>query len=70
MSVTCLGRIEKGEKCTVCGKEAIRSLPVDKVKAAGLNGGNEKRAYLCKDHYKDYKKKTKKDKQLDKWRFG
>ena len=70
MSVTCLGRIEKGEKCTVCGKEAIRSLPVDKVKAAGLNGGNEKRAYLCKDHYKEYKKKTKKDKQLDKWRFG
>lgn len=70
MSVTCLGRIEKGEKCTVCGKEAIRSLPVDKVKAAGLNGGNEKRAYLCKDHYKDYKKKTKKDKQLDKWRFS
>jgi thymidine kinase len=66
-----LGRIEKGEKCSVCGKVAERSLSADKVKAAGLNvGGAEKRAYLCKEHYKEYKKKTKKDKTLDKWRYG
>jgi hypothetical protein len=65
-----LGRIEKGVKCSVCGKEAIRSISADKVKAAGLNGGNEKHAYLCKEHYKEYKKKTKKDRTLDKWRFG
>ena len=57
-----MGRIDKGEKCSVCGKEAERSLSVDKVKAAGLNVGSaDKRAYLCKDHYKEYKKKTKKD---------
>jgi hypothetical protein len=24
---------------------------------------------LCKDHYKEYKKKTKKDKQLEKMRY-
>jgi thymidine kinase len=65
-----LGRIEKGIKCSVCGKEAIRSLSAEKVKAAGLSAGNEKRAYLCKEHYKEYKKKTKKDKTLDKWRYG
>ena len=73
MSVTCLGRIEKGEKCNVsgCNNEAIRSITADKVKAAGLNVGNaEKRAYICKEHYKEFKKKTKKDKTLDKWRFG
>ena len=70
MSVTCLGRIDKGVKCTICGNEAIRSISADKVKAAGLNGGNEKRAFLCKEHYKEYKKKTKKEKTLDKWRFG
>jgi hypothetical protein len=68
-----LGRIEKGEKCNVsgCNNEAIRSLTADKVKAAGLNVGNaDKRAYICKEHYKEFKKKTKKDKTLDKWRYG
>ena len=65
-----MGRIEKGQKCSVCGKEAVRSISADKVKAAGMGGGSEKRAYLCKDHYKEFKKKTKKDKTLDKWRYG
>lgn len=71
--MNCLGRIEKGEKCSVsgCGKEAARSISADKVKAAGLNVGSaEKRAYICKEHYKEFKKKTKKDKTLDKWRYG
>jgi hypothetical protein len=65
-----VGRIEKGVKCSVCGKEAVRSISADKVKAAGLSAGGEKRAYLCKEHYKEYKKKTKKDKTLEKWRYG
>jgi len=68
-----VGRIEKGEKCSVsgCGKEALRSISADKVKAAGLNvSSKDKRAFICKDHYKEYKKKTKKDKTLDKWRWG
>jgi uncharacterized Zn finger protein (UPF0148 family) len=65
-----MGRIDKGAKCSVCGKEAERSISADKVKAAGMKVSSEKRAYLCKEHYKEYKKKTKKDKQIDKWRFG
>ena len=68
-----MGRIEKGQKCSVsgCGREAVRSISADKVKSAGLNVSNkEKRAYICKEHYKEYKKKTKKDKTIDKWRFG
>jgi hypothetical protein len=68
--VYCLGRIEKGVKCSVCGKEAIRSISADKVKAAGFGVGSEKRAYLCGEHYKEYKKRTKKEKTLDKWRYG
>ena len=66
-----MGRVDKGAKCTVsgCGKEAVRSISADKVKAAGLKVGSEKRAYLCKDHYKEFKKKTKKDKQLERWRY-
>lgn len=67
-----LGRIDKGAKCNVsgCGRDAVRSLSGEKVKAAGLKIGSEKRAYLCKEHYKEYKKKTKRDKQLEKWRYS
>jgi hypothetical protein len=68
-----VGRIDKGEKCGVigCSKDAERSIPTDKAKSAGLNvGSGEKRAYLCKEHYKEYKKKSKKDKTLEKWRYG
>ena len=68
-----MGRIDKGQKCSVsgCGREAARSITADKVKAAGLNvSTNEKRAYICKEHYKEFKKKTKKDKTIDKWRYG
>jgi hypothetical protein len=68
-----MGRIDKGIKCSVsgCKSDAIRSVSIDKVKSAGLNlGSNEKRAYLCKEHYKEFKKKNRKDKQLDKWRHN
>jgi hypothetical protein len=67
-----LGRVDKGAKCSAisCGKKAVRSLSAEKVKAAGLRVGSEKRAYLCKEHYKEYKKKTKKEKQLEKWRYS
>lgn len=66
-----MGRVDKGVKCSVsgCGREAARSLSAEKVRSAGLNVGSERRAYLCKEHYKEYKKKTKKDKQLEKWRY-
>jgi hypothetical protein len=68
-----VGRIEKGVRCGVsgCGREAARSISADKVKAAGLNvSSREKRAFICREHYKEFKKKTKKDKTLEKWRWG
>lgn len=68
-----LGRIDKGVKCSVsaCGMLAIRSLSTDKARAAGLNvSSSEKRVYVCREHYKVFKKKTKKDKTVDKWRFS
>lgn len=67
-----MGRVEKGEKCNVsgCSNMAERSISCDKVKAAGLKVNAEKRAYLCKEHYKEFKKKNKKDRTLEKWRFG
>jgi hypothetical protein len=67
-----LGRVSKGAKCTVtgCEKDAIRSLPAEKVTGAGLKVGEARRAYLCKEHYKEYKKGTKKERMLEKWRHG
>jgi len=66
-----LGRVSKGVKCSVagCNQEAIRSLPRDKVSGAGLKVDAAKRSYLCRSHYSEYKKHTKKDKMLEKWRF-
>jgi hypothetical protein len=68
-----VGRIGKGVKCSVsgCGREAARSISANKVKAAGLSvSSREKRAFICREHYKEFKKKTKKDKTLEKWRWG
>ena len=44
---------------------------LEKVKSAGLpTDSQEKRVYLCKEHYKQYKKKTKGDQRIEKWRFN
>ncbi len=68
-----MGRIDKGINCSVigCNREAVRSLSTGKAKSAGLNvGSGEKRVYVCKEHYKEFKKKTRKDKTIDKWRYS
>jgi hypothetical protein len=66
-----LGKIDKGQKCTVrnCGKDAVRSVSVPKAKAAGLDVEG-KSAYVCEEHYKQFKKGNKKSDQIEKWRFG
>ena len=66
-----VGRISKGTKCSVagCDDDAVRSVSLPKAKSAGLDVEG-KRAYLCKDHYKEFKKGSKKDKQIEKWRHG
>ncbi|MGD2201114.1 MAG: hypothetical protein PVJ38_05755 [Candidatus Bathyarchaeota archaeon] len=66
-----MGRIGKGKKCTVtnCGEEAVRSISGPKVKKAGLDVEG-RRAYLCKAHYKEYKKRSKKARKIERWRYG
>lgn len=67
-----LGKVAKGQQCNVvgCSGAAIRSLSPDLVAHAGINIGKSRRAYLCKTHYREYKKLSKKDRQIDKWRFS
>jgi len=66
-----LGKVAKGIKCSVvgCKEDAVRSISVEDVARAGLRVSTSGRGYLCKNHYKDMKKKLKKDKQIDRWRM-
>lgn len=68
-----MGRVGKGINCSVvgCNKLAVRSLSNERVTRAGLNVGarSRGRVYLCRDHYKEFKRETKKEKMLEKWRY-
>jgi len=66
-----MGKIKKGTKCSVanCGEEAVRSVSVPRAKAAGLDVEG-RRAYLCKEHYKTFKKGSRKERQVERWRHG
>ncbi|MDR0791168.1 MAG: hypothetical protein LBE47_01350 [Methanomassiliicoccaceae archaeon] len=60
----------EAKKCDVsgCSKEAERSISLKQVKASSLSIKPEctRSAHLCKDHYREFKKETKKDRKLDK----
>ena len=67
-----MGRIDKGIKCSVvnCNEMAIRSISSEKVESSGLKLTDSKRGYLCEQHYKEYKKKSKDDRRVEKWRWS
>ncbi|MHA1785921.1 MAG: hypothetical protein ACTSVY_01100 [Candidatus Helarchaeota archaeon] len=69
-----MGRVDKKKKCSVegCENEAERSLNIAAVSKSGLKVKENKlkKAYLCKVHYKEYKKKTKKDREVERWRWN
>ena len=66
-----MGKVGKGVKCSVsgCSEDAIRSVSGEDVTRAGLKTATPGRSYLCKNHYKEMKKKTKKDRQVERWRM-
>jgi hypothetical protein len=66
-----MGKVSKGTLCSVdgCTREAIRSISAAKVEEAGLKIKEARRAYLCREHYKEYKKAMKKEKTLERWRY-
>jgi hypothetical protein len=61
----------KGDTCAVvdCNEKGVKSLSTKKVKSAvpnfTLKSGSGKRVHLCKKHYKEFKKKTKKERDLE-----
>ena len=62
---------EKPEGCSVsgCKEEAERSVSSKKYQGAlagtEFNGEVGRRVHLCRKHYREYRKKTKEDRELD-----
>ncbi len=62
-------RGEHQRSCSVvgCGNDSVRSLSRRKVSEAveDMEVAEGRRAYLCRDHYKKYKRATKADRTFD-----
>lgn len=62
---------EAPEQCSVsgCKEEAERSVSSKKYQGAlpnvALNGEVARRVHLCRKHYREYRKKTKEERELD-----
>ena len=70
---TLMGLIAKGAKCSVtgCSADGVRSLTASKVEGTGVSIPHGlKKAILCKEHYKEWKKATKDDRDTEKARFS
>jgi len=67
-----MGKIDKGVKCSVagCTETAVRSISAEMASEAKLKTVEARRAYLCKKHYKELKKRLKKNRRLQKWRWN
>ncbi len=67
-----MGIIAKGAKCSVigCDKDGMRSLTTTKVEGTGLSiSAGSKKTVLCKEHYKEWKKATKEDRDVERVRY-
>jgi len=51
-----------------CDNEAVRSIPVKNLLKAlpdvKVEDGKKKRVHICKEHYKQFKKATKEEREL------
>lgn len=67
-----MGIVSKGAKCNVdgCDNDGARSINTTKVENAHLRVNSVgKKSVLCKEHYKEYKKESKDDRDLERARF-
>ena len=69
-----MGKVEKGVTCSVqgCDNPADRSMSGSKVSMAAdlIVDTSNKRAYLCRQHYKEWKKSTKEDRENERSSLG
>ena len=67
-----MGKVDKGVGCDVggCKNQAERSLSRADASNSGLSiGGDGRRVYLCREHYKAWKKATKTTRSLERSRW-
>ena len=67
-----MGIVSKGAKCNVeaCDQGGVRSLNTAQIENAGLRVTSAgKKNILCKEHYKEWKKESKDDRDLERARF-
>lgn len=67
-----MGKVDRGIGCSVsgCHKPAERSLSREETGGSGLSlSGEGRRVYLCREHYKEWKKATKKSRALERSRW-
>ena len=67
-----MGIVSKGSPCNVegCDAPAVRSLNTKKIQDAGFRlNSSGKKSVLCKTHYKEWKKETKGDRELERARY-
>ncbi len=68
-----MGRVDKGVRCSVqgCANTAERSVSREQMAGSSLKVAAEgHRVYLCKDHSREWKKSTKKSRDMDRSRWG
>ncbi len=59
---------DKVKRCDVsgCSEPSVRTVSGEKARKGGLSIPESlRKAHLCKKHYKDFKKATKKDRELE-----
>ncbi len=58
---------EKKKVCDVvgCEEEAVKTVARKKAEKIFDLGGRGSKVHLCKKHYKEFKKKTKKERELE-----
>lgn len=67
-----MGIVSKGAKCNFegCDNAGARSLNTAKVENAGLHVNSAgKKTVLCREHYREYKKETKGERDLERARY-
>ena len=67
-----MGVVSKGAKCNVdgCDNDGTRSINTTKVENANLRvTSTRKKSVLCTEHYKEYKKESKDDRDLERARY-
>ena len=68
-----MGIVAKGASCNIdgCDNKGARSITTSKVEEAGFRVGTKnKKSSLCREHYKEYKKETKEDRDLERARWS